>query len=522
MDLTRRPVTLMISALGGQGGGVVADWLVEVARHERHLVQATSVPGVAQRTGATFYYLEFFPESALPGDGRKPVMALMPSPGDVDIVVAAEALEAARAAERGFVTPDRTTLIASTHRVYTIGEKSALGDGRADESRLATEVARSARRYVAFDMAAVAEEKGALISAVLLGAVAGAGVLSFGEEAYRAAIRATAKSVDANLAAFEAGASAARAAVSRPAGPLSPAAASEETTAGASQETIGPGPRMISPGMKLPATLATRVAGFPAGLQPLLRIAAARLTDYQDAGHAALYLDRVAAVLDREPDRADELRLARETAQRLALWMSFEDTIRVADLKTRSDRAERIRAGLRVRETQVVTITEFMKPRVEEICGTLPARLGARLLASPAWRRRLTRLTGDRTITTTSIGGFALLRAVAGLKRWRRGTLRYREEEARIHDWLRRIQALAMRDYGLAVEVAANQRLVKGYGDTHARGLSAFTRLLAAADRLAGRPDAARTMQQLRAAALADEFGSALDRALAELDRVAA
>jgi len=216
MDLTRRPVSLMISALGGQGGGVVADWLIEVARHERHLVQATSVPGVAQRTGATFYYLEFFPEAALPGDGRKPVMALMPSPGDVDIVVAAEALEAARAVERGFVTPDRTTLIASTHRVYTIGEKSALGDGRADESRLATEVARSARRSVAFDMAAVADEKGALISAVLLGAVAGAGVLPFGEDAYRDAIRAAAKSVDANLAAFEAGAAEARAAASLP------------------------------------------------------------------------------------------------------------------------------------------------------------------------------------------------------------------------------------------------------------------------------------------------------------------
>ncbi len=61
-------------------------------------------------------------------------------------------------------------------------------------------------------MAAIAEQTGALISAVLLGAVAGAAVLPFRDEAYRAAIRATAKSVDANLAAFEAGAAAARAA----------------------------------------------------------------------------------------------------------------------------------------------------------------------------------------------------------------------------------------------------------------------------------------------------------------------
>ena len=251
----------------------------------------------------------------------------------------------------------------------------------------------------------------------------------------------------------------------------------------------------------------------------MLRLAAARLVDYQDAAHTTQYLDRVAAVLGCEPDPAGELRLTRETAHRLALWMSFEDTIRVADLKTRSDRAARIRAGLRVGDDQVVTVTEFMKPRVEEICGTLPSRLGAGLLASAAWRRRLGRFTGDRTINTTSIGGFALLRAVAGLKRWRRGTLRYQQEDARIRDWLSRIAALAGRDYGLAVEVASNQRLVKGYGDTHARGWQGFTRLLAAAERLEGRAGSAGTMQQLREAALADEHGRALDRALAELDR---
>jgi indolepyruvate ferredoxin oxidoreductase, beta subunit len=514
MDLTRRPVTLMIAALGGQGGGVVADWLIDVARRERHLVQATSVPGVAQRTGATFYYLEFFPEAALPGDGRRPVMALMPSPGDVDIVVAAEALEAARAVERGFVTADRTTLIASTHRVYTIGEKSALGDGRADDDRLAADVARGARNYVAFDMGAIAEETGALISAVLLGAVAGAGVLPFGDDAYRTAVRATARSVDANLAAFEAGAAAARAARARAgASGLAPSASARGATVA---------PPRVSPATELPAALASRIDTFPEALRPVLRIATARLVDYQDAAHAAQYLDRVAAVLACEPEAVGDLRLTRETAQGLALWMSFEDTIRVADLKTRSDRAERICAELRARPDQVVNIAEFMKPRVEEICGTLPSRLGAALLASPAWRRRLGRFTGDRTISTSSIGGFALLRAVAGLRRWRRSTLRYREEDARIGDWLSQITALAGRDYGLAVEVAANQRLVKGYGDTHARGWRSFTRLLDAADRLTGRAGSARTMQQLREAALADEHGRALDRALAELDRAVA
>jgi indolepyruvate ferredoxin oxidoreductase beta subunit len=202
--------------------------------------------------------------------------------------------------------------------------------------------------------------------------------------------------------------------------------------------------------------------------------------------------------------------------------MSFEDTIRVADLKTRADRLARIRTQQRLGDGQVLRVTEFMKPRVEEICGTLPAGLGKRLLASPAWRRRLGRFTGDRAITTTSVGGFVLLRLVASLRRWRRGTLRYVEEDKQIASWLAGLSAMAPRDYDLAVEIAASQKLVRGYGDTHARGLDKFARLLAAADALAGRAGAASTMQRLRAAALADEHGAALGRALAELDRAAA
>ena len=99
------PIRLSINALGGQGGGVLADWLVTTADSCGWLVQATSVPGVAQRTGATVYYLEFCPPDPA---GRLPVQALMPVPGDVDIVIAAELMEAGRAIARGIVTPGRT------------------------------------------------------------------------------------------------------------------------------------------------------------------------------------------------------------------------------------------------------------------------------------------------------------------------------------------------------------------------------------------------------------------------------
>ena len=134
--MNAQPIKIAILAMGGEGGGVLADWIVDLGEHNGYFAQTTSVPGVAQRTGATIYYVELFPREAADAAGGAPVLALMPLPGDVDVVLASELMEAGRAVQRGLVTPDRTTLIASTHRVYSITEKSALGDGRVDSDAL--------------------------------------------------------------------------------------------------------------------------------------------------------------------------------------------------------------------------------------------------------------------------------------------------------------------------------------------------------------------------------------------------
>src|SRR5690606_23808630 len=143
---------ILIAALGGEGGGVLADWLVKCALLKGLPVQATSVPGVAQRTGATSYYIELLRGPV--ADGVAPVFGLTPVAGRVDVVVASELLEAARMVERGFVT-GRTTLLASTHRVYTTLEKMHMADGRQDPQRLADAARAMARQTVLFDMEAV-------------------------------------------------------------------------------------------------------------------------------------------------------------------------------------------------------------------------------------------------------------------------------------------------------------------------------------------------------------------------------
>lgn len=512
--MTTEPIKLCIAALGGQGGGVLAEWLVEIAESADYLAQSTSVPGVAQRTGATIYYLEFFPRAAAERAGREPIMALMPVPGDVDCVVASELVEAGRAIQRGLVERERTTLIASSHRSYSIAEKSAMGQGAADSAGLVELARGQAKRLILFDMEAVAEQHRSVISSVLLGAICGSGVLPFARAAFEAAIRKSGISVATNLAAFaDACERAARGEVG-PAGDTGPAP-SPERSAGIPAQARSP---RLQP-------LLDRVRRLPQVVQMLALEGVRRAIDYQDPAYAAVYLDRLERItaLD-ERSRPDggtpatgggEWALSMAVARGLALWMTFEDTIRVADLKTRAARFARVREEIRTAPGQLFGLTEFMKPRVEEIAGTLPAAVGTWVLGSPGVSRWLGRMTGGKRIRTNTIGGFLFLYAFGGLRRWRRGTLRYVAENARIEDWLARIERLAPRHYGLAVELARAQRLVKGYGETHERGWRNFSALLARSDALAGRADGAAVLARLQEAALADEEGVALAKELA-------
>ena len=513
--MTARPIKLCIAALGGEGGGVLADWLIEIAEAEGYLAQSTSVPGVAQRTGATIYYLELCPRAAADRAGREPVMALMPVPGDVDCVIASELAEAGRAIQRGIVDRERTTLIASSHRSYSIAEKSALGQGAADAAGL-VELARSqAKRLVLFDMEAVAEQHRCVISSVLLGAICGSHVLPFGRPAFEAAINSSGISVATNLAAF----ADACARAERADGAIAGRTGIEPTN-----RSAGVPARARSPSLQ---PMLERVHRLPEAVQGLALEGVRRAIDYQDPEYAGLYLSRLERIgaLDERSQRdsppggtsREEWALTAAVARGLALWMTFEDTIRVADLKTRAARFARVRGEIRAAPGQLFGITEFMKPRVAEIAGTLPAAMGAWLLASPRVARWLGRMTGGKRIRSGTIAGFFLLYALGGLKRWRRGTLRYIEENSRIESWLGRIERLAPADLDLAVELARAQRLIKGYGETHERGWRSFSALLSCLEALAGRADGAAVMARLHEAALADEEGLALARELAGL-----
>ena len=494
-----RSINIAIVAMGGEGGGVLADWIVDLAENSGYLAQTTSVPGVAQRTGSTIYYVELFPEEAARAAGKDPVLALMPVPGEVDVVIASELMEAGRAITRGLVTPERTTLIASTNRVYSMTEKIAMGDGRADADAFLKAGIDSAKVFIHRDFAAMAEANRSVISATLFGALAGSGTLPFQRRQFEAAIERSGIAVASSMKAFAAGFDAATNFKAAPA-----------ATAGKSAPKAGPA---LAP-------LAARItASFPAASHAILFAGIERLADYQDAAYASTYLDRLEPVGALAQQQGQNAGLLSETARYLALWMSYEDAIRVADLKTRRTRFERVQADARVAGDQLLLIKEFLHPRVEEFADILPAALGAWLLKTGWASRLVNRMTAKgKVLQTTSLWGFLQLYWLAGLRRWRPKTLRFKREQQRIERWLEQVKDLALSDYALALEVAECPRLVKGYGDTYALGSRNFERLMQALPRLRQMEKPAARLRNLREAALADDTGKKLENTLAELN----
>jgi indolepyruvate ferredoxin oxidoreductase beta subunit len=324
---------------------------------------------------------------------------------------------------------------------------------------------------VLFDMRHVAQEAGTVINAVLFGAMAGSGALPLPREACEAAVRERGKGTEASLRGFAAG---------------------FELAQATAQQKPG-----LAPG-------GTRSA------QAYVDLGVARLRDYQGNAYAELYLERLKSL------HADPTLLA-EVARHLAVWMSYEDIIRVADLKTRATRFERVRREVGAKPGEPVIVIDYLKPGIEEVASLLPPALGRRLIAWAEKRGKRDAWNIGMRLQTSGIFGFLLVRALAWLKPWRPYSHRYREEQRQIERWLAAIREAVPRSTVLAAEIAACARLVKGYGETHRRGLAGFNAIF---DALVEHPpvtdaaEQAAAIRRARDAALADPEGKALKQDL--------
>jgi indolepyruvate ferredoxin oxidoreductase beta subunit len=495
------PIKLLIAALGGEGGGVLTSWIVSAAAEAGFPVQSTSIPGVAQRTGATTYYVEMLPVPAAQLDGKRPVLALTPGVGDIDIAVASELLEAGRTVAGGFVTPDRTSVIASLSRFYAMDEKIAMGDGRFDQDKLTRVIKEHAREALLIDMDALAKQSGSIISAVMLGAIAGGGRLPLSPEQLEAAIRADGKSVETNLRGFRAGLEAARAKAqgSKPPDKKKRAAATLQNLEDDVQRTFAPYAR------------------------PVILEGVRRLVAYQSDDYAQLYLDRLMRIATADANTNAQGKLLKEVARHLAVRMSYEDVVRVAQAKIAPARMQRIaRDELRVKD-EPFSVHDFLKPGIEELTQLLPPTVAKPILRYAERKGWLGRVYFGMEINTTSVSGYLRFLALAKLRRVRRYGIRYRQEQAQIEGWLELILRAAQVSTELALETAACARLIKGYGDTYARGSANYRAIeerviRPALDGHIPLERAADAVASARTAALVDPDGEGLARCLSEIE----
>jgi len=414
------------------------------------------------------------------------------------VLVAPELLEVGRMIELGFPSPARTTIITSTHRLYSIQEKMAVGDATYPTDRLVDAARAFSRELHAFDALALAREHRTEVNAILLGAVAGSGVLPIPEDAYRAAIRGKGVQVDANMRGFDLGLALAR-------GRAEPAGARNGGAAGAAA---------LAPGVADDA----RLAALPAPLRPIVRQALVRLVDYQDARYAERYLALLRPFVELDTD------LASHVARYLALWMTYEDAIRVADLKTRASRFERIRGEARA-PGAVVHVTDYLKPDLDEIYGILPRALVAPFAQWAERRWPYGRPAIAQHVRTDTILGFLRVWLLGRLRRLRPISYRAHVEHARIAQWLAVVRRCAAWDVALAREVAQAGQLVKGYGEVRRRMSAHLDRLLtmtlAAAERAsregADFTEPARLAREYRTLVLSGPEGEAKAEALASV-----
>ena len=509
MKLSAQPITLLVCALGGEGGGVLAEWLVEAARRAGHPAQATSIPGVAQRTGATTYYLEFSPLPADALDGRRPVFGLNPLPGRLDLLVSSELLETARQIGNGMTSGTHTRIITSSARTLTTRERMVPGDGRQDEAALLSLIRSHSREHHVVDMAGLTRQAGTVVSAVLFGCIAASGLLPWGREVCEATVReAGGAGAEASLRGFALGFEA----IDR-----------QRAQARQIDRLLAPEARDLPPAPSLPAALAQALAQWPEPLRDRVALGLARVIDYQDAAYGALYLQRLRGLQTAEqqadPAGLQGLAATHEAARWLALWMSFDDIVRVADLKRRASRWQRVRAETRAAEGELLKVWEHFKPGLPEIAGLLPAAWAQRLLAidrrrqargQPAW-------TMPVRLGTHTVHGQLALAALAGLRWLRPRGTRWAEEQRRIGLWLTAVESGLRADARLGLELARCGRLTKGYGETHERGRGVLDHLLVqfgSGSVIADPRARADALAQAREAALADAGGQALDATL--------
>jgi hypothetical protein len=248
--------------------------------------------------------------------------------------------------------------------------------------------------------------------------------------------------------------------------------------------------------------------GLPVEANAIVSDAIHLLIDFQSPSYAQLYVDRLNRFIGRQDIDAA---MICEIARLMATRMSYEDPIRIAQLKL----AE-LESG-----AGCVPSTDIKNFRLDELIGSLPARAAEPVLEAlvlVGWLHKRVAIP----FSTASRWGVRRLRFEAWLKRWRQFSTRFEEERVWVERWLHMIARGLDKQPRSAAAIVETATMIQGYGDVYRQGLADWHAIIDALvkptfDGLLPLPDIAGAIAEARAAALPDPRQVALKRAIAQI-----
>jgi hypothetical protein len=251
--------------------------------------------------------------------------------------------------------------------------------------------------------------------------------------------------------------------------------------------------------------------GLPDSAAALVSEGIDRLIDYQSASYAQLYVDRLRRFIGRRD--VDDAMFG-EIARLMALRMSYEDPIRIAQLKL----AE---IEINAADPRVQSTDDIRKFRLDELIGALPAAAAEPVLDVLEWVG-WTHKPVSISFSTKSRWGVRRLKIEASLRRWRRFSVRYAKERAWVERWLHMISRSLDKQPKAAAEIVQTATMIEGYGDSYRQGLADWHAIIDGLvkptfDGVLPLSDVAGAVAEARAAARSDPRQAALKRTIAEI-----
>ena len=479
MDKTAKLIRILIPAVGGQGGGVLTEWLVQAFQYEDYDVQGIGLPGLSQRGGSTTYYIEAHPSVNEPN--KRVIFSQYPVPGDVDVILAQEFLELGLILEQGYGSSEKTTIVSSTHRIYSTLEKMPVGRGiYSDESLLRFANAFS-KRFIGLDALELAKQNGMDelgINAILMGSLAASGAIPVGEGSFLKAIEGANVAIANNIKAFRIGWDYTKK-LKHSEEELKPKRHGWDAFVSERSEKLNGGNKEVYKEL-----LSEALRTYPIHLKEIFAEAIFRLIDYQNPRYAEKYLNDIGEIFEVDKEHEGGFKVSENFSKYLALWMCYEDGIRVAELKIKPSRFKQIREEMRLSDDQVFRVIDYLKPDGYEIYGLLPYFMVNPIISLtkmkyfPKFLIKKRPMTFGQKPVTTSLGGFIRLWLITKLKFTRPWSYRYRKEHELLKKYKSAVLYYTRLDYQLGCLVSKSGSVIKGYGNVRRRTIDTFERFL--------------------------------------------